>query len=457
MAAPGASRAKTAPGPSPARRVAHTVLRRTFDDGAYADRALSAEAQRAGLPARERALATRLAFGAVQRRATLDHLIGKLSDRPVADLDAAVRDALRLGILQLAFFDSIPDHAAVGESVALAKSPHGGGHTLVNAVLRRATRELPALLDALDDSTPAGAAIVHSHPEWVVRMWWDTLGPEQTRQLLHADNQPAESALRANTLVTSPEKLAQRLTAEHGLAVRRDARLPESLIVDGAFDAHGSPLWDAGAFMPQSRAASAVAHVVAPQPDEAVLDLCAAPGGKTTHLAALMEGRGRVDAVERHPRRAAALEATCQRMGAKSVSVLVDDAAAARARTYDRVLVDPPCSGLGTLQARPDARWRTSPGDIDELVALQSEILAAGAQATAPGGTLVYSSCTISPAENEDRIAALLAARPDFEVEDLSSDFPLWKHPTMPRYLLTLPHRDETAGFFVARLRRTAS
>ena len=196
---------------SPARRAAYTVLRRVFEDDAWADRALRGEAERLGLDARDLALATRLAYGAVQRKATLDHVIETLAGRPLDRLDPPVVAALRLGIFQLVFLDRVPDHAAVSEAVELAKRDSRGGAGLVNAVLRRATREAEALVGALPDDTPAQAALRHSHPEWIARLWWDAFGPDTARRLMAADNEPAEAALRANTLRISAADLAERL------------------------------------------------------------------------------------------------------------------------------------------------------------------------------------------------------------------------------------------------------
>ena len=434
--------------PAPARHCAFAVLRRVFEDGAWADRALRGEAERLGLDARDLALATRLAYGAVQRRATLDHIIETLSGRSLERLEPAVIAALRLGIFQLVYLDRVPDHAAVGESVELAKAESRGGAGLVNAVLRRAAREAAALVDALPDGTPEEAALRHSHPEWIARLWWDTFGADTARALMAADNEPAEAALRANTLRIAAADLARRLPVETAPAGE------DGLIVLEPFDAHAAPEWREGLFMPQSRAAMAVARLLAPEPGERVLDLCAAPGGKTTHLAALMRDQGELVAVERHRGRAEALRRTAARMGATCIDVRVADAADPAGGIYDRVLVDPPCSDLGTLASRPDARWRKTADQPERLARTQGAILRAGADALAPNGTLVYSTCTISPAENEGVIDAFLAEREDFEADDLRRELPVWQHPSVPFHLQTLPHRDGTEGFFIARLRR---
>jgi 16S rRNA (cytosine967-C5)-methyltransferase len=388
---------------SPARRTAYTVVRRVFEQGAYADRALHGEAR--ALSQQDRALAKQLAFGTVQRKGTLEWVARRMTS---GRLEPGVRAALWLGLYQLLFLEGIAAHAAVSEAVELAKpSP---GHKVVNAVLRRVMREGVQLPD---DDEPEGAAIRHSHPEWMVRMWWEMLGADETRALLAANNAPAELALRVNTLVTAALDVG-----------RPDPELPEARVVDGPFDAFGSPLWEQGAFMPQSRASMHVARALDPQPGERVLDLCAAPGGKATHLAALMRNEGEVVAVERHEGRARALEETCRRMRASIVRVRVADAREPLDGVFDRVLVDPPCTGLGTLQSHPDLRWRATPDGIPRLAALQDDILAAARRALRPGGTLVYSVCTISA--REERLQGMWQRR-------------------------LLPHRDRTDGFYIAR------
>jgi 16S rRNA (cytosine967-C5)-methyltransferase len=447
---------------APARRCAYAVLRRVFEGGAYADQALHAEST--ALDPRDRALAMRLAYGSVQRKGTLDHLIGMLAERPAGRLDPPLLAALRLGLYELLYLSGSPDYAVVDDAVELAKGAARAGSGVVNAVLRRALREGPALLlGALSDATPDQAAIKHSHPQWIARLWWQALGADAARALMASDNEPGEVALRANTLVTDADALADQLPVR----TRIDPGIAEALVLEEAFDVHGSPLWKEGAFIAQSRAAMLVARALAPEPGERVLDLCAAPGGKSTHLAALMQCDGEVVAVERNRRRAGALARTAQRLRAKNVRVEIADATLPRppAQLFDRVLIDPPCSGLGTLQARADLRWRVGPADVSQMARMQAAILAAGAGALRPGGVLVYSTCTISPTENERLIAAFLDSHPGFDLDDLAAELPAMRLGAQTAtdeeggsppggLVLTLPHRDHTAGFFIARLRR---
>lgn len=410
------------------------VLRRVFEQGAYADRAFASEA--GGLNPRDRALAMRLAYGAVQRKATLDAVTRRLTGRSPSRLEPAVRAALRLGLLQILFMDGVADHAAVNESVELAKAA-GAPAGLVNAVLRRAAREKEEMLAELDDSTPAGAAEAHSVPEWLAKQLWQELGAPEARALLSVINEPAESALRVNTLVAAPAKVSRDLPVRNSPA----PGIPEGLVLAGPLALEESDMWREGAIMGQSRGSMAVAHALDPEPGERVLDLCSAPGAKTTHLAALMEARGEIVAVERNPRRARSLEQTCMRMRAECVRVEVADATDARTDgPFAGVLLDPPCSGLGTLQSRPDIRWRTSPEQIEALAQLQRGMLEAAAAATAAGSVIVYSVCTISRAETVAVIESFLSDHGAFELEEA---FQL------------LSHRDGTDGFYVARLRRS--
>jgi len=405
---------------SPARRAAFDVLLRVFEDGAYADRALRTAA--AGLDERDRALAQRLAFGAVQRARTLDHAIEALGKRPVRRLDPPVRAALRLGAYQLGFAQGVPRYAAVNESVELVRAARlERAVPFTNAVLRRLAEGLPALLETLSDETPAAAALKHSYPDWIADVWWRDLGREGATALMWAQNEPPERVVRlvSGELDGVPDKdLPGAWHVE---------RIDEKAVADGR-------IW------PQSRGSQLAGLAVGARAGERTLDLCAAPGGKATMLA------GEVTAVEVNEARARELEETVRRLGAANVRVVVADGRELPAELggFDRALVDAPCSGLGVLNARPDLRWRAEP-----LPELQLELLRAAAERVRPGGTIVYSVCTINADESEAIVDAS-----GLEVDpSLAEDWPQFRHARRPEFLQTLPHVHGTSGFFVARLR----
>lgn len=448
------------------RALAFDVIRATFEQGAFTEQALRDGVEERGLAGRERAQAQRLAYGTVQRRATLDAAIERLTERAPRLLDPPVIAALRLGLYELLFADATPDHAAVDQGVELAKAG-GAAHAagLVNAVLRRAARERAALKSSLlaDDSTPERASIVHSVPLWLARMWWEELGPDIARSVLAACNERTDVALRTNTLRTDRDALLERLH-EAGVQARASLREwplapPESIVIEGRTGDVVPKLVVAGLLTPQSLGSAAVIEVLDPRPGEYLLDLCAGPGIKTGQIAARMEDRGETISVEKDTSRAAEIAAQARRLGLRSVSVVEADASVKMAPGFDRVLVDAPCSDLGTLSGRPDARWRKSPKTIERLIAVQRDILVAAASALRPGGVLVYATCTISRRENEERIAALLDASgageaPPLSVDDLGALAPDLSAPGDSRCLQLRPDRDGTTGFFICRLRR---
>jgi 16S rRNA (cytosine967-C5)-methyltransferase len=446
---------------APQRRAAYEVLRRVFEHDAWADRAFPAAAERYRLDPRERGQAQRLTYGAVQRRGTSDRLIEALADRPASRLDPPVLAALRLGLYELAFSDATPDHAAVDQAVELAKGGGGrrrlAGARLVNAVLRRAASS-EDLLAGLDDATPQGAAALHSCPEWLARMWWEEVGPGETRSLLAAINRPAETALRVNSLKADPKETIDELRATgESIACPGTGFLwpPEALVVEGPLSDELRHRIAAGELVPQARGSQAVVGILDPQPGERVLDLCAAPGIKTAAIAARMRNRGEIVAVERDPGRASQLRELSARLGATCVTIVEGDAAEIDLGDgYDRLLVDPPCSDLGTLASRPDARWRKSPELIDRLAGVQAAILERAVGATTHGGRLVFSTCTISRREGSDRVRELLADRPG-EAVDLGRASPDLADPSDSRFLQVRPDRDRTDGFFIAALERS--
>jgi 16S rRNA (cytosine967-C5)-methyltransferase len=452
---------------TPARRVAFEVVRRTFERGAWTDRAFRSTVDRSRLSTRELAQAQRLAFGSVQRRGTTDHLIERLAARPVDALDPPVVAALRLGLYDLLFSDATPAHAAVDQAVELTKEAMGAtaqarrrgeaAAGLVNAVLRRAAAEGPALLENLVTTTPAEAAIALSYPEWLARMWWAELGADDALALMAAMNEPSETALRVNRLRADPVAVVEALRRAGVEAERPGAHdggplaPPEAVVVHGASGEEGRRRIEAGELVPQSRGSQAVVEILDPRPGERVLDLCAGPGIKTTAIAARMGNSGELIAVERDPRRASELGALAARAGAECVRVEVADARSADLGSgYDRVLVDPPCSDLGTLASRPDARWRKTAEGIERLASLQRELLASGAASLRPGGTLVYSTCTVSARENEE----IVSGETGLAVDGLGTAHPELASAADPRFLQIRPDLHGTDGFFIARMRR---
>ncbi len=432
---------------APAREVAFRVLRRV-DGGAYADRAFAGEARKADLSPEDRALAMRLAYGVVQRTRTLDHLIDESVDRPAA-LEPAVRDILRLGAYQLVFLDGVPAAAAVDESVRQARALRGSAARgsaragVVNASLRRLAADAPTVRAGLAAGDPSTAGLRHSMPDWIARRLVAALGPEDAEGVMAAANVAAESAIRWNPLRGPRATLEAELPAHH-----RGAFPDEAYVLDAPFGLEDSTAWARGRAMGQSRASMLPAHAVAPRAGEHVIDMCAAPGAKATHLAALARNACRLVAVELHASRAAGLRRLAHRMGAVMEVVEGDARTVPLGGGADAVLLDPPCTGLGVLAARPDARWRRREEAIEPLVALQRELVVRAMGLLRPGGRLVYSTCTLLPEENE-RLLAGLGLRID---PTLAEEWPALAHPRATGALLVLPHRHGTDGFFVARV-----
>jgi 16S rRNA (cytosine967-C5)-methyltransferase len=398
---------------SPARNAAFEVVRRVFEDDAYADRVLRSAT--AGFDARERAFAQQLAYGTVQRVRTLDHAIETLGKRPARKLDPPVLASLRLGAYQLGYLDVAP-HAAANESVELVRRARlERAVPFTNAVMRRLAAGIEELIAALPDGP-----LKESYPDWIHDVWRRDLGDEAALALMRAQNEPPETVVRLVRGEADGEP-----TDVPG--AYRVARVDEQALAEGR-------IW------PQSRASQLAALALGSRDGEKILDSCAAPGGKATML------RGDVTAVELNEARARELGDNARRLGATNVRVVNADATDLPPDLggFDRALVDAPCSGLGVLAGRPDLRWRAQP-----LPELQQRLLGAAAERVKPGGAVVYSVCTLNADENEAVVDASGLA-PD---ETLADEWPQYRHPKRPEFLLTLPHVHRTSGFFIARLR----
>jgi len=419
---------------------------------AFADRVL-AHRLSAHHDARDRAFATQLVYGTLAWQGRLDYHLDRLLRTPRAELDPSVRAALRLGLYQVLFLDRVPSYAAVDSSVRLARRACGAGAAaLVNAVLRRATATDDLTLPNAERDPIGRLAVEWSHPRWLVARWADALGSELPA-LLAACNARGGTTLRANALRTTPADLAGELSAL-GMEVRRGRWARTALrIAKGAGRLRNATAYREGRLAFQSEASQLVSELLAPPPGAHVLDVCAAPGGKTAHLAALLAGTGLVAAVDVRPGGAARIRDDCRRLHARPILAAAADARRPPfARVFDAVLVDAPCSGLGTLRRHPEVRWRRTPADVARLAALQRDLTDAVASLVRPGGVLVYAVCTLLPEENEDVVTALRAAHPRFAVESAASYVPV-DLVDGDGFLRTWPHRHDLDGFFAARLR----
>lgn len=448
--------------PTP-RALALDVLSQMERRDAYADVLLNAALDRApAMAARDRALASHLVYGVLRWRNRLDHHLGRYCRQPLKKLHPLVLHLLRLGAYQILFLDRVPDRAAVSEAVALAhycgQVPASG---LINAVLRRVAEAGPALPETL--SGAKRLALLFGCPDWLVERWLAEHGAEGAEHLCRGASQVPQLWLRVNTGRVSREEALARLGRE-GIEAVAGAYAPEAVGLAGG-DPRANSLVQEGLAVVQDQASQLIAHWLAPQPGWRVLDGCAAPGLKATQVASLVGAAGSVEALELHPHRVEQVQALAARLGCSNCHAVAGDARTQRwVQPFDAVLVDAPCSGLGVLGRTPEAKWRRSPRDQEELPLLQGAILDHLADAVRPGGVLVYATCTTLAAENEDVVAAFLARRPEFRVAPPPAGSVAWQ-PWLSAagFLRTYPQGADAAGalaldgFFAARLCRDAA
>ncbi len=440
--------------PAPARTVAAQVLERVETDAAFADLALDAELRRHPVALRDAALATELVYGTLRWQRYLDWILAPHSRRRLPTLDPRVRVLLRMTAYQIAFLERVPAFAAVNDAVTLARRAPGVAE-YVNAVLRAFGRRGAAEREPAPPRDPVDALATRcSFPTWLAARWVARYGVEEAEALMRALNARPPLTVRTNTLRTSREELAARLGAEERVQTRTTNLAPEGLVVEGGGDPGRWRAFADGACVVQDEASMLVSRLLAPGAGTTIADVCAAPGTKTTHLAQLMNDRGRVLAFDPHPGRLARVDETAARLGvtiAETVEGPVETLAPRWADGCDGVLVDAPCSNLGVLRRNPEVKWRRQPADVVAAGERQRGILAAAATLVRPGGRLVYATCSLEPEENDEVARDFLAGHPAFAVE------PPVECPVAPDaagFVRCLPHRHGTDGFTAIRFRR---
>jgi 16S rRNA (cytosine967-C5)-methyltransferase len=442
--------------PAPARAAAAHALERVAVDDAFADLVLDAELTARRLTPRDAALATEVVYGTLRWQRYLDWILAPHSRRRLDSLDARVLAILRMTAYQIAFLERVPAFAAVNDAVSLARrGSKPGVAEFVNAVLRAFTRRGAAEREPVPPMDALDALALHcSFPTWLAARWSERYGIDEATRLMRAMNERPPITVRANTLRTTREMLAERLATEEGLSAVPTRYAPEGLIVEHG----GSPAaWRAfgeGAFAVQDEASMLVARLLEPRAGDVVADACAAPGTKAIHLGQLMDDRGRIHALDPHPARLARVTEAATRLGVTIVETrpgTVETLAAELTEACDAVLVDAPCSNLGVLRRNPEVKWRRQEPDISASAARQREILTAAAVMVKPGGRLVYATCSLEPEENEAVVRAFRELRPDFVI-DPPTTFPLPLD--ADGVLRCRPHLHGTDGFTAVRLRR---
>ena len=442
-----------------ARRLAWQVLT-AVDDGAFADAALGERLRGVDLAPRDRRLATQLVYGTLAWQGLLDCAIAQ-GGRDPHMLDPPLRTILRLALFQLTRLDRVPDFAAVSTAVELSKEvKRGAASGLVNALLRRFLRDGKRIALPPRQSDPAGyLATAYSHPRWLVERWIDELGAAETEALLAANNTPAPTVLRLTARGGDTAQYTAALAAR-GINARRADYAPRAVIIEPLGDPRELPGYDEGWVALQGEASQLVVCLLGVPAGARVLDVCAAPGGKALAVAEAVGGRGRVIAIDRHHAGLRRARREAARVAADNLAWVCADAVAAplaAAWSADAVLVDAPCSGLGTLRQHPEIRWRRHARDLDDLSSLQQRLLAAAATHVAPAGVLVYATCTISAVENAAVVERFLAAHADFAVDEPRPHLPAAARALVDARgaLQTFPHRHGLDGFYAVRLKRS--
>ncbi len=441
------------------RQLALIALRDVYQRGAYTDIALDRVLRQANINSADRGLTCELVYGIVRRQRSLDTLIDGLGKKKATQQPPLLRIILHIGLYQLRYLSQIPAAAAVNTSVELAKE--NGLKNLrgvVNGLLRQYTRLAATETDPLKlpQDPVKRLGVLHSFPDWIIENWQQELGLEETERLCKWFNQAPNIDLRVNRLRSSIEEVKAAL-ASRGIAVSSIPHLPQALrISGGAGSIQNLPGFREGWWTVQDSSAQLVSHFLAPQPEEIIIDVTAAPGGKTTHIAEIMGDRGTIWAIDRSSKRLERVKENAKRLQLRSIQVCAGDSRSLSRfdRIADRVLLDAPCSGNGTLHRHPDIRWRQTPKKIEELALLQKQLLESSAKMVKSEGTLVYATCTLNSTENEKVIFSFLDRHPNWFIELPTPDSAAAIF-TDPQGLIKVwPHRQQMDGFFMVKLKK---
>ncbi|UFJ41986.1 16S rRNA (cytosine(967)-C(5))-methyltransferase RsmB [Brevibacillus humidisoli] len=443
-----------------ARDVALDVLTKVDEHQSYSNLELKSALTNASLSSPDVGLVTELVYGTTQRRGTIDGVIGRLVKGGIARLQPWVRNLLRMSLYQIRYLDRVPDRAAVHEAVEIAKRRgHKGVASLVNGVLRNVLRRPEVWDEPPRRGTAAEIAWLHSHPEWLVKRWLKQFGEETTRAICESNNQPPLPSLRVNRLRMERDQLLSELQREFPEAV--SSRLSKQGVVLQSGNVAKTDWFASGYCTIQDESSMLVAPALTPRPGMRVLDACAAPGGKTTHIAELMDNQGEIVACDIHPHKRQLIEQSAERLGVTIIKTLVCDAADLPEQgigLFDRILLDAPCTGLGVIRRKPDLKWNKKPDDIADIAHLQYHLLTQVAPMLAPGGLLVYSTCTIEPEENQELVERFVAEHENFQLDhSLVEDLPesVVEHcDASSGYVQILPHQFSSDGFFISRIKR---
>ena len=444
-----------------ARELAMDVLTKVEQEGAYSNLQLNAGLQRASLIREDVALATELVYGTIARLNTLDYFLSRYVTKGLDKLQPWVRSLLRMSLYQFMYLDRIPPHAVVNEAVNIAKNKgHQGISGMVNGVLR-------SILRSKDELTlPEGLAPVkrislqHSHPKWLVRRWIEQYGEQTAEDICVANNESPSISVRVNTMVMSREKLLQDMK-EKGVEAIASPITSEGILVKSGGNMALTDWYREGILSIQDESSMLVAEAVGPKPGMKILDCCAAPGGKTAHIAELMSDEGLILANDLYPHKEKLIREQAERLGLASIETVVGDALALREKyaegSFDRILLDAPCSGLGVIRRKPDLKWVKTAEDIEGITSLQNELLESISPLLRIGGIMVYSTCTIEPQENEEMVRRFLNNHPQFiAATDQPSSWTELQKVSLSRGvgIQILPQDFMSDGFFIARIQR---